>query len=410
MHVRFWLTFVLSCAIAIVASSARADSAAVTVLGVRSLDGDDQLERRISQALRGSVRGIDGYRVSDREVSLAQMSLAHGCEEVDPPCLKDIAATLAADRLVYGNLVRSGDKIRISLFNFDARSGQIDGSAERTTLASLLVEPGLSELTSDLAQRIAGKRSNAVGVLRITGNRPGAEVSLDGQPAGTLDERGELVLNDVREGPHTLLVVTSDGRDRRELSVDVRRDTTTNLRALLTPPLPTSVDQDQPGPVASEAPPDPDRTPRIKRILGYTSAGIALGFAAATIYSWVRIQAIEDSGDLKAYADAYPKSGPGSTSDVCPKAIDGTQASLYAMNPGNTQAAKGAALEPKAADLCKEGDKLETLQWVFVGGTLAFAGVGTWLLWSGYHDKPKTLSLSPSFGIQSASMRATLRF
>ena len=80
MQVRLWLSFVLSCAIAIAASSAHADSASVTVLGVRSLDGDDQLERRVSHALRNGVQRIEGYRVSDREISLAQMSLAHGCE------------------------------------------------------------------------------------------------------------------------------------------------------------------------------------------------------------------------------------------------------------------------------------------------------------------------------------------
>jgi hypothetical protein len=407
MHVRFWLSFVLSCAIAIVASSARAESAAVTVLGVRSLDGDDQLERRVSQALRNSVRSLDGYRVSDREVSLAQMSLAHGCDEVDPPCLKDIAATLAADRLVYGNLVRSGDKVRISLFNFDAHSGQVDGSAERTTLASLLVEPGLSALIAELAPRLAGKRGTAVGSLRITGNRPGASVSLDGQPVGALDERGELVLEEVREGPHNLLVATSDGRDRRELSVDVRRDTTTNLRALLTPALRVSAEPEPVGPVASEPPPDPGRGRRIKRILGFASIGIALGFAAATIYSWARIQNIEDSGALKAYAMAFPKRGPGATNDVCPKAIDRVLTKAALGTPNATQIAN---LERPAAKLCNEGDQLETLQWVFAGGTLVFAGVGTWLLWSGYRDQPATLSLQPSFGRESAALRATLRF
>jgi hypothetical protein len=408
MQVRLWLSFVLSWAIAIAASSAHADSAAVTVLGVRSLDGDDQLERRVSHALRNSVQRIDGYRVSDREISLAQMSLAHGCEEVDPPCLNDIAATLAADRLVYGNLVRSGDKVRISLFNFDARTKQVDGSAERTTLASQLVDPYLSELLQDLAQRIAGKRGNAAGALRITGNRPGSDVSLDGKPVGTLDDRGELTLDQVREGPHTLLVVTSDGRDRRELSVEVRPDTTTNVRALLTPPLPSSEAQPEPvPPPAEELTPDPQRGPRLRRIMGFASVGVALGFAAAAIYTWVRIETIQDSKALETYANQYPKTGPGSTKDVCPKAIDHDLERRFVGSP--EQKAKGD-IERPAAKLCKEADQLETLQYVFAGGTLLFAGVGTWLLWTGYRDKERTLTLRPSFGVQSASVRATLRF
>ena len=54
MKARSWRSFVLSVLIALAAHSARsarADAVSVTVLGVRSLDGEDQLERRISQAL-----------------------------------------------------------------------------------------------------------------------------------------------------------------------------------------------------------------------------------------------------------------------------------------------------------------------------------------------------------------------
>jgi hypothetical protein len=408
MRGRFWLSFVLSWAIAIVASSVRADSAAVTVLGVRSLDGDDQLERKISHALRNSARGIEGYRVSDREVSLAQMSLAHGCEDVDLPCLKDIAATLSADRLIYGNLVRSGDKVRISLFNFAASSGQVDGSAERTVAAAQLSEPTLSEIVLDLIQRTAGKRGSSSGTLRITGNRPGAEVSLDGKLMGSLDERGELVLEGVREGAHTVLVATSDGRDRRELSVDVRPDTTTNLRALLTPPLPSEVE-----PATEEAKPeaqpvDPvQRKQRIYKGLGYASVGVALGFAAATIYSWVRIGNIQDDPKLETYAMQFPKEGPGSTNDVCSKAVKQELTKVYA----NTMyAEEKAAIEAPATDLCNEADKLEKLQYVFIGGTVAFAGVGTWLLWEGYRDRSRSVSLQPNVSLRSAGLRATLRF
>lgn len=408
MRGRFWLSFVLSWAIAIVASSVRADSAAVTVLGVRSLDGDDQLERKISHALRNSARGIEGYRVSDREVSLAQMSLAHGCEDVDLPCLKDIAATLSADRLIYGNLVRSGDKVRISLFNFDASSGQVDGSAERTVAGAQLSEPMLSEIMLDLAQRTAGKRGSSTGTLRITGNRPGAAVSVDGKLAGSLDERGELVLEGVREGAHTVLVATGDGRDRRELSVDVRPDTTTNLRALLTPPLPSEVE-----PTPEEAKPEAkpiDETVRKQRIyrgLGYASVGVAVGFAAATIYSWVRIGNIQDDPKLEAYAMEFPKTGPGSTNDVCSKAIKQELTTVY---ENTMYAEEKAAIEAPATELCKEADKLEKLQYVFIGGTVAFAGVGTWLLWEGYRARPRSVSLQPNVSLRSAGLRATLRF
>ena len=88
-----------------------ADSS-VVVLGVRSLDGEDDQAREISAALRQAARKVEGFQVSDRDVSLAQMSLAHGCDEPDARCMADIAATLKVDRLIYGTTARSGATFR----------------------------------------------------------------------------------------------------------------------------------------------------------------------------------------------------------------------------------------------------------------------------------------------------------
>lgn len=400
MQVRLGLSLILSLAVAIVASTtAQADSANVTVLGVRSLDAEDQLERRVSQAVHAAAGEIDDYNVSDREVSLAQMSLAHGCEEVDPPCLKAIAQTLSADRLIYGNLAHSGDKVRITLLNFDARQGRIDGSAERTVLTSQLSGPTLMPIVTELVARIAGKPRNPVGSLHVTGSRPGALVRVDGKPAGQVDANGELAIADVPQGRHNVEVYSADGVDRRELSVGVRAQTTTTVRA----PLPQAAPNVQAGPVAEPATEPATRdTGRVRRALGYTFVGVAAGFAAATIYSWVRIGSVKH--DLQPYADEFPASGPGSTNDVCAEAPSRPLAQRY---PGDLQK---AALESDAIHLCDQGHRLEKLQWVFVGGTAAFAGLGTWLLWSGYHQRERSLSVNPGFGFRRASLEATLRF
>jgi hypothetical protein len=398
---RWGLALVLA---AIWAGPVRADSAAVTVLGVRSLDGEDQLERRISQALRSSARSVEGYKVSDREVSLAQMSLAHGCEDVDAACLGQIASTLSADRLLYGNLVHSGDKVRITLFNFNAGSGLIESSAERSVLAAQLAEPTLGPIMTALVQRLAGKGSHGFGTLRVTGNRPGAEVAVDGKPAGKLDASGELVLTQVAEGPHAVSVVTVDGRDRRELSVDVRADTTTTLKALLTPALPPVTQAAADDEEAPTAGPSTDKR-QLKRILGWSSVGVAAGFAAATIYSWVKMLRISKNDDLADYSELFPKPGePGGTSDACKQATDGFYAGMPGVTPDRVR------LEQSAAEQCTQADKLEKLQYVFLGGTLVFAGVGTWLLVSTRKSAETSLSLSPSFAPQQASLRASLRF
>jgi hypothetical protein len=394
--------------------SAQADSSSVTVLGVRSLDGEDQLERRVSHALRVSAKSIESYRVSDREVSLAQMSLAHGCEDVDTPCLVEIASTLSADRLLYGNLVRAGDKVRITLFNFNADTRQIESSAERTVSAAQLSDAAIGPVMLALVQRLAGKGGAATGTLRVTGNRPGAEVAVDGKPAGQLNKQGELMIAQISEGPHAVSVVTSDGRDRRELSVDVRADTTTTLRALLTPALPEVSEQ----PASDEPPRDAHKDEhrrRVRRIVGWSSVGVAAGFAAATIFSWVRLLKISNDSTLDAYSMLYAKPGqPGGTSDACREAENGH----FAQMPGSDESV--LALESDAKDLCSQADKLEKLQYVFLGSTLAFAGIGTWLLVSSRakhgsaatasFTRPQSVSVTPGFAPHQATLQAALRF
>lgn len=413
MNGRQWLSLLFRLLIAIVASSvtsvaasrAFAQAGAVTSLGVRSLDGESQLERKVSQALRTALKNSDSFRLSDRDVSLAQMSLAHGCEEVDAPCLKDIAETLTVDRLIYGSMVRSGDKVRISLFNFSASAGQVEATAERTVQIAQLVDPTLAELMTALSDKLAGKHSDAVGTLRVTGNRPGSSVAVDGKPAGKLNASGELVLPQVSEGTHSVSVVTSDGRDRRELSADVRADTTTTVRALLTPPLP-AIDNEALNERNMASEPEPQQPRRNwRKIVGWTSVALATGFAAATIYSWVRIGNIADSEALDAYRQQYAKPGqPGGTDDACREALNRT---LVMQKPGNVMA---PILEEPARDLCSEAQTLEKLQWVFLSGTVVFGGLGTWLLITAPKEPSTTLSIRPSFSPMTASLKASLSF
>src|SRR5687768_3650577 len=93
-----WLLWAVQCVLLLALAPPRATAdSSVVVLGLRSLDGEDEEARRISTALREAARQAGGLRVSDRDVSLAQMSLAHGCDEPDARCMADIASTLKVD-------------------------------------------------------------------------------------------------------------------------------------------------------------------------------------------------------------------------------------------------------------------------------------------------------------------------
>jgi hypothetical protein len=397
----FWSAWAILALCVMCPLPAAADSS-VVVLGVRSLDGDDDLAHDISLALRTQAQKMSGWSVSQRDVSLAQMSLAHGCEEPDARCMADIAGTLEVDRLIYGTVLKTGEEVQLSLFNFDAVTGQVESSFSQKVQAAELADPALSATMTTLLKRLAGEK--VAGMLRVTSDTPGAKVTLDGNAAGSLDVRGELLLTEVAAGTHALLVEAASGR--KELSVDVSEGNTQTVRVALRTPLLLK----QPGPVAEEHPdqPEPVAPKRSwRRIGGWSSIGLAGGLALATVITWVRIDGINNEHDLKAYrAEFPPPDKEGGASDVCKEADHGTLANNH---PGD---ADKAALESSARDLCHRAHTLEVLQYVFLGGAGAAGAVGAYLLLSTPKAKkpPTTLSFSPSVGQNSGSLAARIRF
>ena len=375
---------------------AQADSS-VVVLGVRSLDGDDAFAHNVSVALRTGAQKMQGWNVSQRDVSLAQMSLAHGCDEPDARCMADIAGTLEVDRLIYGTVLRAGDEVQLALFNFDAVTGHVESSLEQKVRAAELQEPALDATIATLLRRLSGEK--VAGMLRITGDTPGARVTLDGEQAGALDVRGELLLTEVAAGDHQVVVEGAPGR--KELTVVVAEGATATVRVALRAPAAPTVSkarQDQ-EPLTQ---PGPQRNWR--RPVGWTAVGLAGALAVGTVITWVGLDKINKDPDLQAYRALYAKPGEdGGTSDVCREAEGGTQALKHAS-------AENLALEAEARDLCKRADTLELLQYVFIGAAVASGGVGAYLLLSTPKDGGSRVSLRPRIQGHAASVTATVRF
>ncbi len=379
-------------ALAALPSAAHADSV-VVVLGVRSLDGDDAFARALSGALRNGARNVATWKISDRDISLAQMSLAHGCEEPDARCMADIAATLEVDRLIYGTLVRQGPNIGLALFNFDAVTGQIETSISESVPAGALTGARLGGTAAILAKRLAG--ISVTGALRVRGDA-GARISLDGVDVGAVDARGEQLLAGISVGHHQVRLSLGQAQARED--IEVREAETTTVRLTLAAStnaaggdgsLDGSADPEAAGPTR-------DRSP-MRQYLGYGALGLAGALALTTTFTWVRIAAIDDDPDLKAYRLQY-----GRSDDVCVKASQGT---LAMREPDK------AALESSARNLCDEADTLEILQYVFLGSALAAAGVGTYLLLTkAPADAPLSVILQPSLARGRGQLTATLRF
>jgi hypothetical protein len=381
------------------AAPARA-ATAVSVLGVRSLDGEDALARKVSQALRNAVREHSEFQVSDRDVSLAQLALAQGCDESDPTCLSSIAETLAADRLIYGSMERAGAELRLALFSFDATYGRADGKLERRIHSSELGDGRLSATLSELVKQLLTARS--AGTVVVVGDQPGAVVRLDGTSAGVLDARGELSLEAVPAGEHTLLVTGSDGT-QRELPVQVRAGVRITVRVVLAQAAP----MDEPPALDPEYAPQSERSEtselppgRSHHIAAWGSAGLAAAMLGGAVYSWVAIGNINDDPAMRKYRAEFDSG----VDNVCDEADSWT-----------LTLTKGSAfgqLEAKARSNCRRAGRLEVAQWVLLGGAVVSAGVSTYL----FLTLPKKSALrdqvriQPAFGRGLGYVSASVRF
>lgn len=398
----------------------------IASLGVRSLDGEDELERKLSTTLRASAGALGGYAVSDRELSLEQMSLAYGCDEPDAKCLHEIARSLSVERLVYGTVIVKDDGHELTVLMYALGAARIESaSAGHLTVEHLTGAPGKETITS-LLRRAFGLESAPAeplaGTLLLLGGTPGAAVVIDGNARGTLNENGWLRLS-LAPGKHSVRLGGQGAAPADEKVAQVAPNQETEL-SLATPKAAQFIDTEKPYdeglPEPSEQPAEPP-TRSLRRALGWASVGVGAAFAIATIYSWVRIEKINDDSDYLAYRGAFPRANlEGGVKDVCGSAKRGA---LAAREPGMPALAD---LEQRALDLCDTAQTLEALQYVFIAGTVVGAGVGTYLLltsrkpprgqavsgprrWAA-QPVPTTLHVAPRFGLQSASLAATVSF
>ncbi len=167
----------------------------VNVLGLQSLEGDDEFARNLTGALRYAVGQIPEWTLAAEEVTLSQMLLVHGCDSPTAVCLGQIANSLGAEKLVYGTVQRSSRgssyRFQVSLGLFDARTGTTVEQAGSSLASQRTDIDDLRGPARDFAQRLAGRHT--VGTLRVVTPVEGATVFVDGHEVGTV-EGGEFVL------------------------------------------------------------------------------------------------------------------------------------------------------------------------------------------------------------------------
>ncbi len=331
-------------------TAAKADSQ-VVVLGITSVDGDDEIARNLTGALRNSAGRIPGWRLNDVDVPLSQAILAGGCPE--PPtaaCLAEIAQSLGATRLVYGTMNRSGGsgdalQFEATIYTFDSVSNAIDGV---TTTTFSQQRSDVDDLREPARRAIAGLRGGSrSGTLIVQGAPNGSQILIDDQHLGSV--QSETFQADLEPGTHELRIL-SNGRTVATRSFNLAAQGREVFEVETVSAAPTLTTPTQP-----VVQPGGDLPWEFWVGVGATTVGVA--FAALTAYSWVSLDSARTNPDFIAFRNQFaPPETPGGVRDVCSQ-VNGTT--------------------PQGArDACDTARSQETLQYVFLGVAVLGLAVG----------------------------------
>lgn len=377
-----WSAPLLAAALLSLAVPAEAQTS-VTVLGLTSLEGDDEFARNLTGALRHAASQVRGWTVSDREVALAQMELTHDCSSSDAACMVQIAATLGSQRIIYGTIQRAPIGTRyefqVTLFLFNADTGEIEERATQNVPSTDTDIDALRDPARDMVRALSA--AITPGTIRVTGG-PDLDVRIDDQVVGRTDASGSYVSDPIDPGPHSVRVGSAEAQD-----VTIAGEEVTLAFAV-----PAGGSEGGGG--------------SILPWIGIGLLGVAAVSAGVWIYSMARLDALSGDPGYTQYRQEVGRTASGSmTTNVC-------DSRYYA---GGADAVGAAAFGESA---CGEGGTLEILQYVFLGVAIASAGAGVALIAVGAGEgsgessdsAALRLRLTPSAGPDHAYFGAALDF
>lgn len=346
----------------------------VVVLGLTSVDGDDDYARNLTGALRHAASAVRGWTVSERDVGLSSLELVAGCEAPDLTCLGQIATTVGAQRLIFGTITRTSGahyELAVSVHSFSVATGQIEENVDRNLSSSRMDIDDLREPARTMIDELANVPH--VGTIRVTATA-GQEVRVDGTAVGTTDGGGSYVASNVTTGTHEVNV-----GDAPAQTVTVSE----GAEALVA--ISTSTGGGGGGPSINWA-----------AVALLAGAGVGI---VGMIVSWAELLSLSNDTAYNDYrmtlGSAYGLSGDVACQD----------SSIATLGTGPMSA--------HVRDVCSQGNTFEILQYVFLGVAVAAGATGIILLVmdsSGNHDEATTVSLMPHFGPNSGSMDLRVRF
>lgn len=311
----------------------------VVILGFQSMEGDDDFALSLSGAVRHAASQIAGWNVSDREVSLDQMSLAHGCDAPNASCMESIAATLEVDRVIFGTVRRSSSGAD---FDFDVNVQIYDARSNRIAET---IEDRVPRIRSDIdhlrgrvrryAEQLAGQVMS--GTLVVVSNVEGAEVFVDGDSLGFIS--GSELRSQLPAGDRQI-EIRADGYETFHQTVEVTASTDNTLEAVLIEGEGDTIPEE----TVDEGGGLPQGT------LGWAAIGLGGAGLVMAVVSWLALDGIGDlnAGDLdlvsnNATVTSYRSTIGEDVDDFCVEADAGRTGAGFEGNLEDVQSACSSA-------------------------------------------------------------------
>lgn len=374
------LLFVAAAFCPLRASAAEGEATPTAVLGIEPLEGvPDTLAAAATDALRQRIAANHDYKLLQGK-DLVEVKLVFACPDEAPACLSQAGKSLDAAKLIYGNLKKAeGGDVQITLKLLDVNRAVVESFVTDTIPKQHADASALRQQASGWLAKLSGKEN---GSISIRANFPGASVSLDGTRVGVTGS-SPVVVSDIAPGRHEVAVEKS-GYTTTKQEFTLAAGQSLPLTLDLSP---VSVEvprpERAPGAPASPEPGEGGSSNHTLSRVGFWVAVVGtLGSAAAAAKFGLDVR------DVNQQLDQYRRF-PCSSSPTGVCNIKGQSAQPLTAAERSTVTSK-----------TDQGTTDQTLQWVFVGMSGAFAVAGGYLLYKGYLSNDSDNTSASNHGLR----------
>ena len=336
------------------------------VLGLEAIDGaPDNLAADITDALRQRVAATKDYQLLQGK-DLVEVKLVFACPDEAPACMSQAGKSLGASKLIFGSVKKAGNDFQVTLKLLDVNRAVVESFETDTIPKKRADSSSLRQMAPAWLAKLSGKGS---GGITVRANFSGAAVSLDGTKVGVTGN-DPVSVADVAPGQHEVSVEKSGyTTTKQEFTLAAGQNLPLTLSLS---PVSVEVPKPEPGAVVERHRVDSSESPSDSGSHTLARTGFWVAVVGALASTGLALKFGLDVRDINSQLDQYRRfSCSTSASGLCDS--HGASAQQLSLADKNVVASK-----------TDDGDRDQTLQWVFVGVGGAFAIAGGYLLYKGY--------------------------